>query len=137
MKKILIATHGDLAFSLKKTVELIAGPTDVECFGMTSDKTGEQGKRELNAIIDRYQKDELLVLTDLFGGSPANICTELLLRGADFKLISGVNLPMLLTLLTLDIESMSMQEVIDKIINSGNEGIININSILTKGDPIL
>ncbi|GAQ01090.1 PTS mannose transporter subunit IIA [Companilactobacillus farciminis] len=133
MKKIILATHGNLSFEFKKTLDLILGNSDnIECFGMTKDKSSEDGKKELDKMIRPYDDSDLIVLTDLFGGSSANICTELLLQGRKFKLISGLNLPMLVSLVTSDSDDISTQELVEKAMKSAMEGVVDVNKEISK-----
>lgn len=133
MKRIILATHGNLSFEFKKTLDLILGNSDnVECFGMTKDKSSEDGKKELDKMISSYDESNLIILTDLFGGSSANICTELLLQGHKFKLISGLNLPMLISLVTSDTDDISVQDLIEKAMNSAVTGVVDVNKEISK-----
>lgn len=127
MKTIILATHGNLSFEFKKTAELIVGnTTNIKCFGMTKDKSASQGKKELVEMINSAGNTELIILTDLFGGSVTNICTELLLEKDNFELLTGLNLPMLLTLLTIDTNELKMSELISKLEHAGMAGVINV-----------
>lgn len=135
MKEIILATHGHLSEEFKKTIELIVGETsNIKCFCMTKEKSEDDGKRELSRLIEGSDESKLIVLTDLFGGSAANICAELLMRGHQFKLVTGLNLPMLLTLVTADNDTITVGELLNSVINAGNEGIININQVLMRED---
>ncbi|MFC0674944.1 PTS sugar transporter subunit IIA [Brachybacterium hainanense] len=103
MPNILIAAHGDLSTALTRTAALIVGATDhVRCFEMTADLHHTDAEQQLTALVDagRAAEERLLVLVDIQGGSPFNICSRLLLEHGDFDLVTGVNLPMLLEALT-------------------------------------
>ena len=66
MKRIILATHGNLSFEFKKTLDLILGNSDnVECFGMTKDKSSEDGKKELDKMISSYDESNLIILTQM------------------------------------------------------------------------
>lgn len=139
MKRIILATHGNLSFEFKKTLELIIGQVDnVSCFGMTKDKSSETGKKELSKMIGSYDESNLIILTDLFGGSSSNICMELLLQGHKFKLLTGLNLPMLLSIVTSDNDEISVEELIEKVTNSAIKGVVDVNEAITeRGDKKL
>lgn len=127
MKTIILATHGNLSFEFKRTAELIVGnTTNIKCFGMTKAKSASQGKKELVEMINSTNSAELIILTDLFGGSVTNICTELLLEKYNFELLAGLNLPMLLTLLTIDTNELNMSELIEKLEHAGMAGVVNV-----------
>lgn len=131
MRKIILATHGRLSEAFKSTLELLYGTVDnIDCFCMTKEKSDTQAKKELNELISNSDERQLIVLTDLLGGSPANICTEMIMRGHKFKLLAGLNLPMLLTLETIIDSDMTMDQIINQIQSEGKDGVKNINRII-------
>ncbi|MBA2915427.1 PTS mannose transporter subunit IIA [Lactobacillus crispatus] len=135
MRKIILATHGMLSEAFKSTLELLYGTVDnIDCFCMTKEKSDTQAKKELNELISKSDENELIVLTDLLGGSPANICTEMIMRGHKFRLLAGLNLPMLLTLETIIDSDMSIDQIINKIQAEGKDGVKNINKIIQEAN---
>ncbi|MFD2616563.1 PTS sugar transporter subunit IIA [Terrilactibacillus laevilacticus] len=132
MRRIIIATHGELAKTLVETVELIIGQGhNIDYFCMTKSKSGETGKKELEELIFKENEKELVVFTDVFGGSVNNICSEILLGQPEdkkFHLVSGVNLPMILTT-ALSGPSNSMKEVLNESIQEAHNGIKYINDL--------
>ncbi|MDR4946046.1 PTS sugar transporter subunit IIA [Neobacillus cucumis] len=131
MKHFLIATHGELSKAFIETLELIAGKTsNVSCFGMTKLKSGDLATEELKKILTTKKEDEhFIVLTDVFGGSITNICTELLMDLKDFDIITGLNLPMMLTLILAG-DELSIEDMINEGVRSAKEGIIHINKLI-------
>lgn len=131
MKHFLIATHGELSQAFIETVEMIAGKqTNVSYFGMTKLKSGDMAKEELKNILSSKKEDEhFIVLTDVFGGSVTNICTELLLEMDNFDIVTGLNLPMILTMI-LSGEEMSITDTIAEGVSAAQNGIIHINNLL-------
>lgn len=133
MKEIILATHGHLSEEFRRTVELIVGSTsNIRCFCMTKEKSEDDAKEELERLVESSDEDNLIILTDLFGGSAANICAELLMRGHQFKLLAGLNLPMLLTMVTADSDEISVDNLVNEVLKAGTEGVINVNNILSK-----
>lgn len=136
MKKFLIATHGELSRELVDTSKLIIGSlANIEYFCMTKDKSADYAEKEIRSILSKNKdSEEFVVLTDVFGGSVANICTNLLLQGFKFELLTGVNLPMLLSILLL------VEEDTKLIVKSGLEeaknGIIYVNELLENRNKI-
>jgi mannose/fructose/sorbose-specific phosphotransferase system IIA component len=131
MRHFLIATHGELSKAFIETLELIAGDTtNVSFFGMTKLKSGDMAKEELRKILTTKKEGEhFIVLTDVFGGSVTNICTELLMELNDFDVISGLNLPMMLTMVLAD-EEASIEDTIAQGVRAAKDGIIHINQLL-------
>lgn len=130
MKKFLIATHGELSKEFIETSKLIVGSlSNVEYFCMTKDKSGDDAEKEIRRILsNKSEEEKYIVLTDVFGGSVSNLCTNLLLEGYEFELITGINLPMILTIL------LSEEDDVEKLVSNGIEeakkGIIYINELL-------
>jgi mannose/fructose-specific phosphotransferase system component IIA len=131
MKHFLIATHGELAKAFIETLDLIAGHSSkVSYFCMTKLKSGDLAKEELKEIlISKEEGEHFIVLTDVFGGSVTNICTELLMELNDFDIISGLNLPMMLTMI-LASEEQTIEAVIEESVQAAKDGIIHVNKLL-------
>ena len=62
--------------------------------------------------------DPVLILSDLFGGSPFMTLLSVF-RDNDYKLISGFNLPMIIEALSQDSSTMSLQEAAEQIVENG------------------
>jgi fructoselysine and glucoselysine-specific PTS system IIA component len=130
MRKIVIATHSMMAKGLKDTLEFIIGPQK-SLLAITayidSDYSINQEIEQL--FSDLAPDDELIVTVDLLGGSVSNAFSEQI--GKDnFHLISGVNLPLLLELCLSG--EQDTKKLIQKAMNSGNEGIVLVNELLEK-----
>ena len=99
MVGVLVITHGDLGQELIKAAELIKGKYDgVLPVSVDSNKGVEDIKKEITSAIKKVDKgDGVLILTDLFGGTPSNISLSFLKEGK-VEVVTGVNLPMLLKL---------------------------------------
>ncbi|MEN6467286.1 MAG: PTS sugar transporter subunit IIA [Syntrophaceae bacterium] len=99
MVGVLVITHGDLGQELIKAAELIKGKYDgVLPVSVDSNKGVEDIKKEITTAIKKVDKGEgVLILTDLFGGTPSNIALSFLKEGK-VEVVTGVNLPMLLKL---------------------------------------
>ncbi|HEC31037.1 MAG: hypothetical protein DRG59_00285 [Deltaproteobacteria bacterium] len=99
MVGILVICHSNLAQELVSTAELIVGKLD-QCLAISMDT--KHTIEELKEIVASHLKrvddgDGVLILTDLFGGTPSNISISFLQKGK-VEVISGVNLPMLIKL---------------------------------------
>ena len=130
MRKIVIATHSMMAKGLKDTLEFIIGPQK-SLLAITayidSDYSINQEIEQL--FSDLAPDDELIVTVDLLGGSVSNAFSEQIGKD-DFYLISGVNLPLLLELCLSG--EQDTKKLIQKAMNSGNEGIVLVNELLEK-----
>lgn len=99
---VVVAAHGTLAEALVTTAEGIVGAlpgTRVVNLLPGEGLDAARGKiREAVRAVE--QGDGVIVLADLFGGTPCNTCLSLLEEGR-IEVVSGVNLPMLLKLASL------------------------------------
>ncbi|WP_207940733.1 PTS system, fructoselysine/glucoselysine-specific IIA component [Enterococcus sp. DIV2402] len=125
----LIATHGEFSKGIINAIKLIAGEDiQIDYYSMTQSKSADEAEIEAKEYLKQKDGQELIVLTDVFGGSVANLFTNLLLENYSFQLVTGVNLPMILTML------MSGETDSETIVASGIEeakkGIIYVNELL-------
>lgn len=94
---IVIVTHGNLGREMLKTAEFILGSLE-GCATVSVD--GERNPEALRQAIDKAIKSVdrqagVLVLTDMFGGTPSNLSLSFLKEGS-LEVLSGINLPMLI-----------------------------------------
>ena len=95
---IVIVSHAGLADELLHAAELILGPLQkVVAVSIGRDMAIEVAEENLRQAVSLVGKDGdgILILTDLFGGTPTNISAEFLREGA-VEILTGVNLPMLM-----------------------------------------
>ena len=111
MVGIVVVTHGELGKELLGAAELIAGKQEkVVPLGLHADDAIEALPGRIDEAIESIgDADGVLVLVDLFGGSPGN-ATLRCLAERNFECISGANLPMLLEVLMLR-EGMSAKDL--------------------------
>jgi len=97
MSGVLLVTHGRLGEELIKAAELIRGEiTGMISVSVDPKKGVEDLKKEIKAGIKKIDSGKgVLILTDLFGGTPSNISLSFLKKGK-VEVLTGVNLPMLL-----------------------------------------
>ncbi len=98
---IIVASHGELALELVRIAERVVGPI-AGCLAVSVDgvSTAEEMHERFQAAVVRVDDGEgCLILTDMFGGTPANLGLSLLSEGK-VEVLTGVNLPMLLKLAT-------------------------------------
>ena len=96
---IVVVTHGQLATELLNAAETIVG--DLPRFTAVSigwHEDTQDARDEIAAAIGRVQQGQgVLILTDMFGGTPSNLAMTFLGQ-QDVEVITGVNLPMLIKL---------------------------------------
>ena len=129
---VLITTHGNLGGELIKAAELIRGSLKgIIHVAVDQTKGVEELKKEISSAIKKLDQGQgVLILTDLFGGTPSNISLSFLREGK-VEVITGVNLPMLLKLPDIR-EGMSLTEFAQYIKDYGIKNISLASEILRK-----
>lgn len=127
---ILIVTHGKFGHELLKSAELIIGQQkNVLTLGLEHGDSIEELHHQIKTSIEKLDEgDGVLVLTDLFGGSPSNAAAANM-EHLNFHSLTGVNLPMLIEVLSMR-ECVDIGELVDSAFKAGYEGIKNIGAIL-------
>jgi PTS system mannose-specific IIA component len=99
---IVLVTHGNLAREFIAALEHVAGPqqgVSAVCIGADDDM--ERRRAEiLESAKARDTGDGVIVLTDMFGGTPSNLSISIM-EQAGVEVLAGVNLPMLVKLASL------------------------------------
>ena len=129
---VLIITHGDLGTELIKAAMLIRGSLDgVHAVSVNATKGVNNLKKEITAAIKKVDSGHgVLVLTDLFGGTPSNIALSFLKKGK-VEVVTGVNLPMILKISEIREEN-DLGEFADFIRNYGKKNIYLASEILNR-----
>jgi PTS system mannose-specific IIA component len=99
MVGILVITHQRLAEEFIATAALIVGNIE-NCVGLSLDPDlpVEDLRQQIDEAMDRVNDgDGVIVLTDMFGGTPSNLSLSFL-NNEGIEVVTGVNLPMLLKL---------------------------------------
>ncbi len=96
---VLVITHGSLGSELIRAAELIKGPlTGVYAISVSAERGAEDIRKEITGAMKKMDTGNgILILTDLFGGTPSNISLSFMKEGK-VEVLTGVNLPMLLKL---------------------------------------
>ena len=134
MLGLLVVTHGRLAEELVSTAKTIVGPVDaLEAVTIGWNDDVSEARRRIEEAIQRLGKGEgVLVLTDMFGGTPTNIALSLLDQGK-VEVITGVNLPMLIKFTNLR-DELALSEVVGRLAAEGRRAI-QVASDLLEGGP--
>jgi len=130
MVGVVIITHQQVGEELVDAAEVIVGklPQFVAISVTPQDDPGDVGQRLQGAIKDADSGEGVLVLTDLFGGTPSNLSLSFLKSGA-VEVLTGVNLPMVLTLATSR-DGKTLAELADKAMSSGRDNIRRASTLL-------
>lgn len=126
----VIVTHGHLAGELLAAAEMIVGPiSHIAAVSIGWHDDVDAARDEVHRAITRVsQGSGVLLLTDMFGGTPTNIASMFLEEGA-VEVITGVNLPMVIKLATATAEE-SLTDIAPKIRDQGRQGIYLAGALL-------
>lgn len=129
----IVVTHHSLAEHLIATAELIVGANEnLVGVGIFQGDDVEAVRKRLAEMIKNYHKagKKVLILTDMFGGTPSNISYALYEPG-QVEIVSGVNLPILLKLVGgFKDETKSLKEIATEITEYGRKNIFTAAEFL-------
>jgi PTS system mannose-specific IIA component len=96
---LVLVTHGQLANEFRHAVEHVVGPQEnFETVAIGADDDMEQRRSDILAAVSRVDTGSgVIVLTDMFGGTPSNLAISVMESGR-IEVIAGMNLPMLIKL---------------------------------------
>ena len=129
MVKIILIGHGMLAPTMKDTAEMILGPQpEVTAISFLSSDSMETLLTAAQAELEKNKGKEILVITDLKGGTPWNVCVLLLTKFKhSFALITGMNLGMVLEASILQMSEVSARDIADKLCEVGIASVEKLN----------
>jgi len=127
---LVIVTHGQLATELRLATEHVVGPQDnmeTVCIGPDDDM--ERRRDDIRAAVKRVDADNgVILLTDMFGGTPSNLSISMLSDGK-VEVLAGVNLPMLIKLAEAR-RTVDLAEASEKAMEAGRRYIAIASKIL-------
>ena len=128
---LVLVTHGRLAEEFRNAVEHVVGPQknlETVCIGPDDDM--EQRRLDIIAAVRKADSGAgVIMLTDMFGGTPSNLAISVMNRGR-VEVIAGMNLPMLIKLSSVRTGD-NMQAAIDEAQAAGRKYINVASQVLT------
>ena len=96
---IVLVTHGKLAEEFRHAVEHVVGPQKfIETVSIGPEDDMDQRRQDILEAVTRAEDGQgVIILTDMFGGTPSNLAISVMDSGR-IEVIAGVNLPMLIKL---------------------------------------
>ena len=122
---ILLVTHQSLGTALLRVACGIFGtcPTKAEALEVENDAPCEVLLAQARGQMERLDSgDGVLVLTDIYGSTPANLARDLLDGPGRVRLLAGVNLPMLVR--ALSYASLDLDSLVEKAFVGGRDGVL-------------
>ncbi len=126
---LVLVTHGRLAEEMIAATEHVVGPqSEMRAICIGPDDDMEQRREEImQAVADVDDGAGVILLTDMFGGTPSNLAISIMDR-AKVEVIAGVNLPMLIKLASVR-ESADLASAVASAQEAGRK-YINVASAL-------
>jgi mannose/fructose-specific phosphotransferase system component IIA len=128
MVKGIVVTHGNLADELIETAKTIYGEFS-DCYPVSNLRKSPQAlTEELESLIQSVNhSDGIVILTDFFGGSCSHACLGVEQQHSNVRLVTGVNLPMLLAFLYRRSE-VPFEKLPGELVERGLKSIQEINA---------
>lgn len=127
-KQLVLISHGRFCEELKKSTEMIMGPQEsIYAVPLLPEEGGSDFRAKLESVLSGL--DDVVILADLLGGTPANVASTLLLEGATFDLYTGMNMAMVIGFLN----GVLLDQDVDLLVY-GNDGIKHVNTLLADTD---
>ncbi len=129
---IVLVTHGNLADEFLSAMQHVVGPQgqiETACIG-PNDDMNERREDILNKVNAVDTGEGVIVLTDMFGGTPSNLAISIMDR-ANVEVIAGINLPMLVKLSNLR-KDKPLREAVDGAKEAGIKYITIASELLGK-----
>ena len=131
VRKFLIATHGHFASGIRSSLDIIIGQTD-NVFLIEAYVNENKGiESDVEAIVSTLDKDdELIIFTDLLGGSITNQVVRFTQGRDKVHIVSGFNLALLIEVLMADAATPAA-EVIESAIMNAREQVAYVTKMMT------
>jgi mannose PTS system EIIA component len=134
---IVVVAHGKIAEEMVKAVhKIVPDAKHITGVSIDSDDKPENLCKHIESAVKKVKSNNgVLILSDMFGGTPTNMCLSFLEPG-NVEVVSGVNLPMLIKLASIK-ENDSLSETVSFIQEYGKKHIVAAGMLLTskkKGD---
>ena len=131
MFKFVMATHGNFAKGIKESIRLIAGEFDnLQALSCYTEENFNLNS-EIEAIL-KYQDGDIIVITDVFGGSVNNAFMEKTVKNKNLHVISGLNLPLMLELLGEQEEYTKGEDLIRESIKNTSDAVHYCNDEINR-----
>ncbi len=127
---LVLVTHGQLAKQFVEAMEHVVGPqAQVISISIGPDDDMERRRNDILEAVDAVEQgDGVILLTDMFGGTPSNLAISIMDK-AKVEVIAGINLPMLIKLASVR-DSVSLADAVEQAQDSGRKYISVASKVL-------
>jgi mannose PTS system EIIA component len=128
---IVLVTHGSLAAEFLAALEHVVGrQKQIETIAIGPEDDIEQRRQDILAAVGKVDSGGgVIVLTDMFGGTPSNLAISIM-NGTNIEVIAGINLPMLIKLASVR-ETSSLEQAVIQAQDAGRKYIYIASRVLS------
>jgi PTS system mannose-specific IIA component len=128
---LVLVTHGHLATAFLAALEHVVGAQkQVETISIGPDDDIEQRRKDIVAAVESVDSGfGVVVLTDMFGGTPSNLAISVM-NGSQVEVVAGINLPMLIKLASVR-ETSSLEQAVIQAQDAGRKYIYVASRVLS------
>ena len=128
--KVIVVSHGSYARGLVDTVQMIAGKQeDLEAFGLEPEESVDTLKEKIRQSIEQAsQEEEILILTDIFYGSPFNTVISLMPE-YDLYHVTGINLPLMMEVIMGRISGKHAEEICKELLKVASDTVRDVREL--------
>ena len=132
---VIVVGHGNFASELVSVSENILGKQ--KYLDTVSVRAGEGEHtlhNKLNELMSNMEIDDVIILSDIFGGSLSNMCLYFAKNKGHIAVVTGVNIPMVLKVLSYRERVVGLNELVSVACKGGKDGIVDACGILENND---
>ena len=131
---MVLVTHGHLATEFRSALEHVVGPQkQLETITIGPEDDMDSRRSDIVQAVKKVDTgDGVVVLTDMFGGTPSNLAISVM-NGSKIDVVAGINLPMLIKLASVRVSS-SLEDAVASAQESGRKYINVASKLLTGKD---
>mgnify|MGYP000047210060 FL=1 len=128
MTGLIIATHGGFAEGALEAAEMLVGQQEqVEVIGFCPGDSLEMLLECFANALDALREcPEILVLTDIKGGSPCNAATVMMMKEPKLRVVAGLNIPLLVQFFESKANGETLADSIDELVEVGKFSTMEI-----------
>lgn len=120
---LILMSHGNLASALIESTKMILGDlSDYDIVSMQVDDTFNDVEEKLISVLNKHKDKNILIMIDIYGGTPFNIASKFYRKNDNICLISGVNLDMVIEYFSSDMHD-NTKKLIDELISVSKDSI--------------
>jgi PTS system mannose-specific IIA component len=127
---MVLVTHGHLATEFRSALEHVVGPQkQLATITIGPEDDMEQRRKDIvDAVVSVESGDGVVVLTDMFGGTPSNLAISVM-NGSRIEVVAGINLPMLIKLASIR-DAVTIEQAVVQAQDAGRKYIYVASRIL-------